>query len=379
LNFKKIWAIAKKEFLEVTRTKILFINILLTPLIMFLTLTYGLPMEIRSVPIALLDMDKTVLSRSFIDKIQNSKVFKIRKITLNQQDLNNQLKQNDLRALVTIPSGFSNALTKGAQTQIQVIIEGSFPSNSLIIKNYFAELISDFNIDNLQNYYQENPAKIPAISQGIDLKISVWFNSTLRGENYIIPGLIAFCLMYIPVILSALSITKEKETGTIINFYTSSITKLEYILGKMLPYFCIAYMHIWLMILYAWLVAQVPMRGSVFQYFLTTILYTAVVITLGLIIGVLFKSQASVILVTMIVTVTFAFCYCGFLLPLSSLDETSQILAKIQPLTYYIDLSRKMMLKGSSLKEVADNIISLCVLGCVYFGAAFLLLKKRIS
>lgn len=376
---KKIWAIAKKEFLEVTRTKILLMNMLVSPFIIFLALAYGLPMEIRSVPIAVLDMDKTALSRSVIDKIQNSHVLKIKKIAINQKDLDDQLKFNDLRALVVIPEGFSAKLVKGITTQIQVIVEGSFPSNSSVIKNYFAELINDFNIDTIQNYYIQNPSKASSITNLINLKISIWYNSTLRGENYIIPGLIAFCLMYIPVILAALAITREKETGTILNFYTSGISKIEYLIGKMIPYFCVAFFHIWVMILYGWFVVQVPMRASIFPFFLTTILYTAVVISLGLLIGVLFRSQASVILVTMIITVTFAFSYCGFLLPLSSLDSTSQLLAKIQPLTYYIDLARKMMLKGSGLKEVSDNIVSLCILGCVYFGTALFLFKKRIN
>ncbi|OGC08359.1 hypothetical protein A2526_06130 [candidate division WOR-1 bacterium RIFOXYD2_FULL_36_8] len=373
----RLIAVAKKEYLELKRNLLLFLVLVFGPILLYLLHAYGLPVDVKNLTLGILDMDKSALSRSLQDTFQNSGIFKIERTFKDKNELKKGLDLAELRAGVIIPHDFAAKLERNSSVIVQALIDGSYPNYALISEGYIQAVVSSFNLNILDQYfvrYLGSSANIP-----IDISATVWYNPTFNGNYFMLPGLFALTIIFFPAIMATLSLTKEKETRSILNFYCSSVTKTEYLIGKMLPYVIIAFLQSLLCFVHAVLISGVPMRGSILAFLIASLLFSAASVGIGLFIAVFITSQATAILLTTILTLTFTFTYSGILTPVICLSEDNRVISYLLPITHYIDVARKVMIRGADFYDVQNSLIMLLLSCIVFYGASILIFKKRIG
>lgn len=378
-SWRRSMAVAKKEYLELRRNPLLYMALMLGPLMFYLLHAYGLPLDIKNIPLGVLDMDKSALSRSLQDTFENSNVFNVKRSVNDTKTLTRALSLSEMRAGIVIPPDFSVRLNRGLPVTIQAMVDGSYPNQALISIGYIESAVNFFNLDQLEQYFQRAGGTAAGGSMPIEINATVWDNSTFNGNYFLLPGLFGLTLVFFPAIMAALSLTKEKETRSILNFYSSSVTKTEYLLGKMLPYVIIAFFQCLLCFVHAVFIMSVPMRGSLLAFVIAAWLFSAAAVGTGLLIGVFLSSQSTAILLTTIITLTFTFTYSGVLTPVMCLSEDSRVISNLLPVTYFIDVARRVMIRGASFGQVQDSLMVLFVFCLALYGASILIFKKRLS
>jgi len=382
VNFsrRRFSAIAQKEFLELKRNKLFFLMTMLAPTILFLLFAYGFPLDAKNITMGVVDFDKTKASRSLIDDFESAtKLFRIKKVADNYPTVENDMALGKLRCILVIPSDFSRKLKKRTPVTLQLIIDGIYPNNANLIGGYSDAVIASFRIKILHKYMLKNYGTSGNAGMPIDLTVSTWYNSSFRSEDFIVPGIIAIVLMFFPPLVSTISLAKEKETGSILNMYCSCITKTEYLLGKMTPYMIMTYINFLVFLALTVFLFKVPLRGSLPVLLTFSVFYVATVIAVGLLIAVIVNTQVAAILITSIGTLTPAFLYSGFMVPISNIGRDAKFMSYMMPCTYYIDLTRKIMVKGASFVHLKWDAVALVIFAVGLYVICIALFKKRLG
>jgi len=372
-------AVAEKEFLELRRNQLFFCMTILASVILYFLFVYGYPLDPKHIPIAVVDMDKSVLSRSLIDDFANtSEIFRVEKVAGNYKEVMNGFNLGNIRMILVIPENFSRDLKKSRPVNLQLFIDATTTNSASLINNYASSIIGSFRAELLSDYFIKNGLG-PKAADAVDLKVSGWYNSSFRSEDFLLPGIIAIVMMFFPPLVAAISLAKEKETGSILNMYCSSVTRAEYLFGKMLPYVVISFLICLLCVALAVKLSAVPMRGSLILLITSSFLFVSACIALGLLIAVLVNTQIAAILITSMATLTPTFLYSGFVVPVSNIGEGSQFMSYLIPATFYIDLARKVMVKGVGFHRVHGDFLALIAFCAGLYFLSVKLFKKRLG
>jgi len=353
---------------------------ILAPIILFFLFAFGFPLDAKHIPLGVVDFDKTALSRDLIDAFESATdLFNVKKVVSNYPAAEDGLDLGNLRTVLVIPSNFDKDLKAARPVTLQVLIDGTYPNRANLISAYTGAVIASFRMILLGEYFLKNFGYSGTSDLPIDLTVSGWYNPSFRSEDFIVPGTIAMVMMFFPPLVSALSLAKEKETGSILNMYCSSINKAEYLLGKMTPYVIISYINFVLFLLATIYIFKVPMRGSTLILMVVSFFYVASTIAMGLLVAVLVNTQVAAILITSVVTLTPTFLYSGFMVPLSSIGRQGRVMAYCFPATYYIDIARKIMVKGASFIYVKADFFILIAFCVGFYVLCIKLFKKRLG
>ena len=363
MRYRIIKAYFKKELIDLLRNKMIVLVYLLPVMILFL-FGYGLKMEVTHARTIILDYDNSKTSLNLIEKFTHSKYFDTKVLYISEQKALRDIKKANTDILIIIPNGFEKRLLHRQTSEIGVFVDGAFPMRATIMKGYVEGVILNYfkNKDNLVKINQRN-----------------LFNESLRDENAIIPGVIGIVLFIAPAIISALMIVKEKEIGTIFNFYSSSITKSEFLVAKLTPLFLFHTINIFILFLIATYIFKVPFKGNFLLYFIASEIYISVSIALGLLVSILTSKQVTALVIVILITIIPAFLYSGMLMPISSMSNESYIEAHIFPVMYYNHIVYDTFLVGNGFSLV--NIEYLMILLFYSFGLfllGWILLKKRL-
>lgn len=379
-SVRRYIAVAKKEYLELKRNILFFLMTILAPLILFFLFAFAFSLEARNIPIAFADHDKSELSRRLIDKfVSAGGIFDVRASKSDYASLEKDLGLDRLRAVIFIPADFSEKIKKGIAVRLDVMIDGTNPTYANLVSAYAQAVLSAYQAETLSEYFTKRLGLAGAAYTPIDLSVSAWYNSSFRSEDFVIPGVVAIIIMFFPPIVAALSLAREKETGSILNMYCSSVTKLEYLLGKMTPYVIISYVNCLLFIVFALFIFNVPMRGNPFYLVIASFFYSSSAIAFGLLVAVLVSTQVAAIIISSIITLTPSFMYSGFMVPVSNLGSNALFYTYSSPATYYIDLIRKIMVKGASLRNISYDMFMIIVISAVIYLVSIGLFKKRVG
>ncbi|MCD6173586.1 MAG: ABC transporter permease, partial [Sulfurimonas sp.] len=323
MRLRVVKAYFLKEMIELIRTKMIMMPYLM-PLLIVILFGYGIKMQVTGVRTLILDNDNSQISRKMILKFEHSKYFTTTVKNMSEKDALREMKKANIDTIIIVPSSFEKNSLKGVKTEIGVFIDASFPSRATTMSNYIQgvilDLASDFNIDS---------------SGMINLNTRNLFNQALRDEEMIIPGLIGMVLLISPAILTALIIAKEKEEGTIFNFYSSSVSKLEFLVAKLSAIFFLVSINIFIVFLVSSYLFDLPFRGSFFLFWLASELYVFTALGFGLLVSIISSSQIIAIIVTLMLTIIPAFMYSGMIMPISSMSGEASITAHIYPVMYY--------------------------------------------
>ncbi|WP_457748709.1 ABC transporter permease [Sulfurimonas sp.] len=360
-----------KEMKELVRTK-LIIMVYLMPSMIVILFGYGIRLDVSHARVIIIDNDHTQLSRMLCTKFEHTKYFNATLTNISAQAALQKIKKSQSDAILIIPSSFERNLLKGQKSEVGVFVDASFPTRGATIQTYIEASI----LSMVQEVLRERA--IPQKGM-IQINNRNLFNQSMRDENAIVPGLIGLVLLIAPAILAALLIVKEKEKGTIFNFYASPLSKGEFLLAKLFPVFLLHSVNIFILFLLATYLFNVPFRGSFLLYWLASEIYILVSLALGMLISVVTKRQIVAVVLTVIITIIPGFLYSGILMPISSMDGASRIEAHIFPVMYYNHIIYDTFLIGqgfASQKTILYLGILLFQFLLLFFIGKFLLKKE---
>lgn len=359
-----------KELTEIVRSR-LIIMVYLLPTMVLVLFGYGIRMEVTGARTLIIDNDQSHYSQFLLSKFEHSKYFTVTVTNKSEAEALDLIHQAKSDLLIIIPESFEKRLLHGQTTQIGVFVDAAFPMRGTTIESYVKGVVLNAATEMMKRF---------DISPSIGINQRTLFNQAMRDEDAIVPGLIGLVLLIAPAILTALLIVKEKERGTIFNFYASPLSKAEFIASKLIPAFFLHSINIFILFLWATYLFEVPFRGSFLLYWLTSELYLIISLSIGMLISIITRTQIVAVVLTVIVTIIPGFMYSGILMPISSMVGASKYEAHLFPVMYYNHIVYDAFLVGEGLASQKTEFY-LIILACYAFGLLTLgsaLLKKEL-
>jgi len=360
-----------KEFMELWRTR-LILMVYVLPSMLLLLFGYGIRMDVSHARVLILDNDGSEYSQMLLAKFEHSRYFDAKVSSTSEKEALHSIKKADIDALIIIPSAFEKHLLHGQKSEIGVFVDAAFPTRATTLQSYIEGTLFDAASDVAHKSGVQERGMI-SINQ------RTLFNQAMRDEDAIIPGLIGLILFVAPAILSALLIVREKEKGTIFNFYASPLSKMEFLVAKLFPAFLLHSLNIFILFLWTIYLFHVPFRGSFLLFWLSSELFILISLSVGMLISVIASRQIVAVVLTIIVTIIPGFLYSGMLMPISSMMGESFIEAHIFPVMYYTHILYDTFLigEGISSEKIQLYLVILAGYFVVLFSIGTLFLKKE--
>ncbi len=350
-----------KELKVIIRDPLTLLLAFGAPFTAYLLFIYGLSLDVKNIPLTLIDQDKSNASRNLVGELTNSGYFKI--CGSEQPPEGKLVLDNKCRGTLWIPDHFSQKLKMG-RSPIFLAIDGTYPLRAQTVDGYMGGMIGKFNI-----------ALNRQVSLPINLRVVSWFNKGLQSKDFVVPGTLVATLMFYPALLSVLSIVGEKESGSIINLRIAPINRFSIIMGKSIPYTLISFIAALIMFLFA-IIINIPFRGNVAAYLLMLLIYVASTVQIGILVSNVTKSSVSAVFITAILTILPAYLYSGFFIPINSMGLTGRFMSYLSSAAPFMRITRAMFLKGSSINYLSDPLL-LVSFTVFLFTMNVLLFKKR--
>ena len=358
-TFKRTWAFARREAVELWHDRVRLAFAVLGPVLLMTVFGYGISLDVDHLPFAVFDQDNTSASRDYADSYRGSYYFTEKSPLYSYTDVDRRLRNGELRIALEIPSGFQRDLSRARQPQVNVFLDAAIPFRAETALGY---------IEGVHDQYQTRfrQAKgLPAPEKPMKIENRALFNQSFESIYAMVPGDIMLLLMLIPSMLTALSVVREKELGSIANFYAAPATRLEFLLGKQLPYFGVALVQFATLVGLAVLLFQVPIKGSVATLLLGGVVYLLASTGFGLLLSVFASSQTAAIFAAAIIAILPAVQFSGMFVPVSSLTGGAWFAAKIFPSTYFQAISVGTFTKALGLVSLWRSVVALAVLALV--------------
>ena len=374
----RLLAIVRKETREVLRDPIYLGLAIIVPLVVMTLLAEGFVLDVKSLPVAFVDQDRSPTSREYVYAFTNSEYFKLVTLTDDMARAEHMLQAAEVRAIVVIPPDFSRSLDAGRRPTVQVLVDGSFAGRALIVSGYVSAIDSQFSAGLMA---AELARRGLATTNVVPVSVEgrVWFNPSLEAENSTVPGLLVISLMFYPGLLAALVVVREKERGTIFNLYCSPVSRWEVIVGKAVPYVGLAFVDYFLLFAMSVWLFHVRFVGSFFVLTVAALLYITCCVGLGLVISVLSSTQVAAMLVTFIGLMTPSMMFSGMMSPIASMDRSAQAISRLIPASYFMGMARGVFLKGLGLRYYLQDFASLAAFALVVFSIAILSFRKKVA
>ena len=371
-RFSMIWTFARREAKELLRDKIRLFFAVFGPLIIMASVSWGISFDVRNLKFAVYDRDQTAASRELVEYFDGSRYFLQQPPIQSEAEIDTVLKSSGAILVIDIPSGFGRDLARGLKPEVGFYVDGSMPFNATNIRGYIGSLITAYTKDRIAESGLPVSLKAPA---GIEPRFM--YNQDFDSINAIAPGVMMLVLMMIPAMMSAVGVVREREIGSIANFYASPAAVAQYLIGKQLPYIAVGMVNFAAMMLMIIYLFGVPLKGSFAGLAVGTLLMVSASTALGLLISCFVRSQLAAIFATAIITMIPAQTYSGFLYPLSTMEGGALIIGKIFPSSWYYTVSVGSFTKGLHTADLLHEYAAIAAFAATSLILACLLLKKQ--
>jgi ABC-2 type transport system permease protein/ribosome-dependent ATPase len=381
MNARRIAAVASKEWRETVRDRMFFSLAFLLPILWMFVFGYGLVLDVENIPYAVLDSDQSALSRDYLYRFQQSRYFDFKGALTDEREVEPLLASGRIRAAIIIPEKFQERLDAGQPVGVQTLIDGTFPLRTDITKGYVIAINSAFNEERLVDYISSRSgisrAQAEYRAQPIKLEVRYLYNEEVRSTWSIVPALVMFTLMVSCPLLTALGIVREKETGSIYNIYSSTVTKIEFLFGKLLIPVLISSMNAVVLWIIATLWFGVPFKGNLLFFLVASLVFVLSSTGVGLLVSLLVRTQIAALLITIIIAMVPTILFSGLIVPVSSLSPGSQFQAHLFPGMYYTNIVRGTFLKGIGIKVLWVDVLALALYALVLRIVGYGIFTKR--
>lgn len=367
-----MFAYTQREALELRRDPIRATLATLGSVILLFVLGYGITMDVENLSFAALDRDNSTISRDYILQIAGSRYFTEKAPITDYADLDRRMRSGELSLAIEIPPGFARDVSHGRNVQVGAWIDGAMPSRSETISGYVQAMHANWLTQKARELYGS-----AATSGSFQIQLRYRYNPNVKSLVAMVPAVIPLLLLMIPTMLAVLSVVREKELGSIINFYTTPVTRLEFLIGKQIPYVALAMLNFFLLVIFAIFIFHVPFTGSFITLTGAALLYVVAATGMGLVISAFITSQIAAIFGTALLTMIPAMQYSGLIDPVSSLQGVGAFIGKIYPTTYFVTISRGTFSKGLEFSDLAGSFVPLFIAIPVLLGLGAVLLKKQ--
>ena len=371
-SFTRAFSFSQREALELRHDPMRLTMALLGSLILMLIMGYGITMDVNDLTYAVLDRDQTELSHNYALNLSGSRYFVERPPITDYADLDRRMRSDELSLAIEIPSGFARDTGRGKPVEIAAWVDGAMPQRAETVKGYVQGIHQEWLANVAKTRYGQNLALGAAT-----IETRYRYNPDVKSMPAMVPATIPMLLLMIPAMLTALSVVREKEMGSIINFYVTPVTRTEFMLGKQLPYLVLAMLNFLVLCLFAVILFDVPVKGSFFALTLASLFFVIYSTGFGLLVSILTRSQIAALFLaamgSMLPTIKFA----GMIDPVSSLEGVGRIIGEINPTTHYITISRGVFNKALGMADLHNYFLPILAGGLVVLGLSIVLLKKQ--
>ena len=368
----RLFGYSYRETLELLRDPIRLMFASLGTILLMLTLGYGISMDVEDIRFGVLDYDKTPQSRDYIQNLSGSRYFLEQEPIKTQDELDQRMRSGEISVALEIPPGFGRSLKQGREVEIGVWIDGAMPFRAETIKGY----VSGMHYDYIISLARQTLGFTPNLS-AVNIEMRYRYNQDFQSIYAMVPAVIPMLLVFIPSILMTLSIVREKELGSITNFYATPVTRFEFLLGKQLPYIVISMLGFLGLLLFAVFLFEVPIKGSLLSLIIGAFLFVTTTTGMGLLISAFAKTQITAIAGTAILTFLATVSFSGLKDPVSSLEGVGAFIGQIFPATFFINISRGVFSKALEFKDLVHDFTGLIAAVIVITLLSALALKKQ--
>ncbi|MEH9064847.1 ribosome-associated ATPase/putative transporter RbbA [Klebsiella pneumoniae] len=371
-SLRRLFSYSRREALELRRDPVRSTLALLGTVILMFIMGYGISMDVEDLRFAALDRDQTLSSQGWSQNIAGSRYFIEQAPLRSYDELDRRMRDGELAVAIEIPPNFGRDIARGTPVQIGVWVDGAMPNRAETVRGY----VQAMHLAWLQEMAgrQSSPQRDTSL---ISIETRYRYNPEVKSLPAIVPAVIPLLLMMIPAMLSALSVVREKELGSIINLYVTPTTRSEFLLGKQLPYIVLGMFNFFLLCALSVFVFGVAHKGSFLTLTLAALLYVTIATGLGLLISTFMKSQIAAIFGTAIITLIPATQFSGMIDPVASLEGPGRWIGQIYPTSHFLTIARGTFSKALNISDLWGSFIPLLIAVPLVLGLSVLLLKKQ--
>ena len=384
--WRRVSVLVRKEFIQILRKPQRRNMLLLPPLIQLIIFGYVVNLDVEHAQIAWMDLDRTQASRNLLDDFKGSRYFTITSVANSEDDVRKLLDNGDVSAVVRVLPGFSRDIERGNTTSVQVLIDGTDSNTASIVSSYANQVVAAFSSDRMpgqqqrQGFARMPPGSGPAMAAvpTLNVQYRVWFNASLKSRDFFVPSTIVQIITGTTLMLTALSIVREKELGTIEQLMVTPLRPIELMIGKTLPSVLVGIVQIVLVISAALIIFHIPFRGSPLLLLVCGVLFVMTTLGVGLFISTIADTQQQAAMSSFFFFMP-AFLLSGFQFPIRNMPMAVQYLTYLDPLRYFIQIVEGIFLKGVGFAVLWPQMAALGVFGVLIMGLSSLRFRKRLD
>ena len=377
MSLRHIWAVTRKEFNHIVRDRSTLFLVLFTPTLLLLLMAYALTIDIKHVPVGVLDYDQSKTSRAFVQQITAGEDLDIYAYAANMDEIESMLMHGEIKAAVVISKGFASDLLALKGMPMQVIIDGTEPESGGFAVEHIEQRAEEFITNALSSQLRAAGISVTSL-QPIDLRVQTWYNPDLKSQNSVIPGLISMVLG-LPALSVALALAREREHGTMEQLLATPIARGELMLGKIFPYVIVGLINVIIIPLLAIWWFGISFNGNFLLFFGLSALFMFAVLSMGMIVGVFMRTQAAALALSFLVVFFPGFFLTGIFFPLASMPEEARMESLFLPGTHYAIITRGVFLPGVGMDVLWPYAVMLVILGIVFTLIAALFFRKKLG
>ena len=375
--FERLKSMLIKEFTQILRDPKMRVVILVVPLVQIILFGYAVNTDVKHIATALYDLDNSVASRELAARLQQSGYFDIVEQVASAAEIRDLIDHGRVKAAVQINHGFAAAISAGRTAPVQVIVDGSDPNTARIVLSHAVKIVGRFSDQLLVDREVRRRGATWQPAQ-LELQSRTWFNENLESRNYYVPGVMAQMVLIVTMMLSAMSVVREKEIGTMEQIIVTPIRRWEFIVGKTLPFALVGYVNVTMVTAMAVFWFDIPIRGSLLLLGVATGVYLLSSLGFGLFISTISRSQQQAMMSAFMFMFP-AMLLSGFAFPIENMPESIQYLTWLNPLRHYLVIIRGIFLKGIGIDVLWPQVAVLAVLGSSILAIAVYRFRKTVA
>lgn len=370
---KTIGYIIQKEFKQILRNKGMLPMILIMPLVQLLILSNAATFEVKNIQFSYVDLDKSTSSRALLDKFKASTYFNVIEDFPSKKLADDAMENGKVDVVLEIPRNFESNLIRNNKTDLAVYINAIDGAKAGVENVYVNQIVGSYNQQILLNAYQQNQQLTRPIN--IVTIPSFWYNNTLNYKTYMVPGILVLLITMLTLFLSGMNIVREKEMGTLEQINVTPIKKYQFIIGKLFPFWVLGMLVLTIGLMIAKFVFSVPIIGNIALIYLFSAIYILVILGMGLLISNFCETQQQSMFISWFFVVIFILM-SGLFTPIESMPIWAQNITLFNPIRYFVEVIRMVMLKGSDFSDITKQFVIICFYAFLMNGLAVWSYKK---
>ena len=377
MRLTRLLAVARKEVVQIVRDSRSLIIVVLMPAVLVLLFGYGVNLDLKGMPVYVLDQDGSQQSQDLLKHFQASEYFHVERVVTGYAELTRALDDGHAKMGIVIPWDFSQRLSDGRPVEVQALVDGSDDNTANVLIGYAQAVVQGYSAQIQIDWLRARGLSIQPSAMSVETR--TWYNEDLESSAFIIPGVLALVMSVIGAFLTSLTIAREWERGTMEQLISTPVTAMEIMLGKLAPYFVLGMLDTVISATIAIYWFHVPFRGSWVTLMGASALFMTVVLALGFYISVLAKSQFAASQIALLITFLPAFLLSGFLFSIEQMPIALQWITRIFPARYYVSALKEIFLKGTPARLLSAELIPLAVFAFVLAVVATRSFHKRLE